>query len=449
MQVARFAGGSAYRDTPEGLHVNDAGSFLIGGAVPVSDDAVREMLASNELEWLTPQMANWARQRLGVVSASQPSPVGEVDHRSATEERSDVVSADRRTRKTSRKWIVLVGIVLLLVAAGYAGLRVYGESADRSALLGARQTAKRVGEALVAGDAEAFAAETSSVTDVAVLTAAEIGPELLKSDDDVLVSAFNATLEARAFDNIGQNLVNIDAAEVYVVSKDRARVFFLVGADDGDLMRVLVFKKSDGVWKLVYWTPPMDVDPLAEFIATMNREEGSLDGIPGVAETLMIAGIEYERMSDDAVAEAQESAEEPQSEDEGESDIAADGTTTASLSESAIDYASQLGGTSQNGETLYVIIGASMNFEDLVQQRVDDAIPLFGDMQSYFIVQKSDNFDGMEPGWFVAVEAYRDEAHAMDSLDFARRGFEDPYIKKVVVRTTDPIPVYEDLVGGF
>ncbi len=449
MQVARFAVDSAYRDTPEGLHVDEAGSFLIGGAVPVSDEAVREMLTANQLEWLTPQLADWARQRLGVVPASQASLVGEEEPRSAAEKQTDAAGAGRATRRMHRKWLFVVAGVLILAGLGYVGFRLYGASADRSALLGARQTAKRVGEALVAGDADAFASETLSVADVAILTAAEIAPEMLKSDDDVLVSAFNATLEARAFDNIGQNLVNINASEVYVVSRDRSRVFFLVGVDDGDLMRVLIFKKADGAWKLVYWTPPMDVEPLAEFIATMNREEGSLDGIPGVAETLMIAGIEYERMSDDAVAEAQGSVGESQSEDEGESSIAADGTTTASLSESAIDYARQLGGTPQDGETLYVIIGASMNFEDLVQQRIDDATLAFGDMQSYFIVQKSDNFEGMEPGWFVAIEAYRDEAHANDSLDFARRGFEDPYIKRVVVRTGDPIPVYEDLVGGF
>jgi hypothetical protein len=131
-----------------------------------------------------------------------------------------------------------------------------------------------------------------------------------------------------------------------------------------------------------------------------------------------------------------------------DSAIRDDGTSAAGLSEASVGYAKQLGGASHEGETLYVIIGASLNYEDLAQQRLDDATPSFGDMQSYFIVQKSDNFDGMEPGWFIAMEAYRDEAHAKESLDFARRGFEDPYIKKVVVRTTDPIPVYEDQVDG-
>lgn len=446
MQVARFTHSSTYRDTPEGLHVNDAGLFLIGGAVPVSDDAVRAMAASNDLEWLTPQMEGWAHQRLGIVAEAHTPTTTDVESSRASAQQSRTTGASQHVRGMRGKLVLVIAGVLLLGLAGYAGLRIYGAAADRSALLGARQTAKRVGEALVAGDADAFALETLSVADVAVLTVAELRPELLKSDDDALVSAFNATLEARAFDNIGQNLVNIDAAEIGVVSKGRSRVFFLVGAGDGDLLRVLIFKKTDGLWKLVYWTPPMDADPLAEFIVTMNREEGSLDGIPGVAETLMIAGIEYERMSDDAVAEAEGSTGDSGAD---ESDIAADGSTTASLSESAVDYARQLGGTSQEGEALYMIVGASMNFEDLVQQRIDDATPSFGDMQSYFVVQKSDNFEGMEPGWFIAVEAYRDEAHAKDNLDFARRGFEDPYVKRVVVQTSDPIPVYEDLVGGF
>ncbi|MDZ4064215.1 MAG: hypothetical protein U1E22_06040, partial [Coriobacteriia bacterium] len=122
-----------------------------------------------------------------------------------------------------------------------------------------------------------------------------------------------------------------------------------------------------------------------------------------------------------------------------------DGTSSDPLSEQALAYAQELGGKSHKGEALYFIIGASANPESFAQKRLDDAIPMFGDMQSYFIVQKSDNFDGMTPGWFVVMEAYRTEAEARENLDFARRGFEDgknsPYIKRATVKTDDPIPV--------
>jgi hypothetical protein len=123
----------------------------------------------------------------------------------------------------------------------------------------------------------------------------------------------------------------------------------------------------------------------------------------------------------------------------------ADGTSNAALSQAAIDYAEGLGGKSHRGETLYFIIGASGKPEDFMQMKLDDAQPLFGDMQSYFIVQKTDNFKGMTPGLFVVLEAYRTRADAQENLDFANRGFEDgkssAYIKSAVVKTDDPIPV--------
>ena len=123
----------------------------------------------------------------------------------------------------------------------------------------------------------------------------------------------------------------------------------------------------------------------------------------------------------------------------------ADGTSNAALSQKAIDYAKGLGGKSHKGETLFFIIGASGTPEDFMQMKLDDAQPGFGDMQSYFIVQKTDNFKGMSPGLFVVFEAYGTRADAQENLDFANRGFEDgkgsAYIKSAVVKTDDPIPV--------
>lgn len=129
------------------------------------------------------------------------------------------------------------------------------------------------------------------------------------------------------------------------------------------------------------------------------------------------------------------------------STTAATTTTTVAVSSDAIAYAKSLGGTSQEGETLYFVIGASVESEQTAQAMLDDATPRFGDMQSYFIVQISDNFEGMEPGWWVIIEAYRSEP-SPENLDFGRRGFPDAYVKQATVRTVDPIPVYEDMVGG-
>jgi hypothetical protein len=49
-------------------------------------------------------------------------------------------------------------------------------------------------------------------------------------------------------------------------------------------------------------------------------------------------------------------------------------------------------------------------------------------MQSYFIVQLSDSFDGLEPGWWIVIEAYYNEPEESE-LDFGRRGFADAYVK--------------------
>jgi len=122
-------------------------------------------------------------------------------------------------------------------------------------------------------------------------------------------------------------------------------------------------------------------------------------------------------------------------------------TTTVAVSSDSIAYATSLGGTSQEGETLYFVIGASAQSEQTAQAILDEAIPRFGDMQSYFIVQLSDNFEGMEPGWWAIIEAYRGEPSA-ENIDFDRRGFPDAYVKQATVRIVDPIPVYEDMVGG-
>jgi hypothetical protein len=114
-------------------------------------------------------------------------------------------------------------------------------------------------------------------------------------------------------------------------------------------------------------------------------------------------------------------------------------------SAASLEYAKQLGGASHEGEKLYFLIGDSVATEAKAQALLDDATPNFGDMQSYFIVQRSDNFEGMRPGYWIVAEAYRGSPSS-ENLQFGRRGFPDAYVKKAVVRTSDPIPVYEDLV---
>jgi hypothetical protein len=116
-------------------------------------------------------------------------------------------------------------------------------------------------------------------------------------------------------------------------------------------------------------------------------------------------------------------------------------------SKKSLAYAKSLGGTSHQGKTLYFVVGNSVGSEAEAQEELKGAIPHFGDMQSYFIVQRSDNFKGMRPGWWVVIEAYNKPPSA-ENRSFAKRGFPDAYVKKATVLTSDPIPVYNEVVPG-
>ncbi len=122
------------------------------------------------------------------------------------------------------------------------------------------------------------------------------------------------------------------------------------------------------------------------------------------------------------------------------------GDSARALSRASIDYAKQLGGSSHEGEGLYLLVGARAASEREAQSLLDAAIPLFGDMQSYFIVQRSDAFEGLGSEDWVVVEAYRDEP-SDKNVGFAQRAFPDATVVRVTVRTADPMPVYEDMVG--
>jgi len=120
-------------------------------------------------------------------------------------------------------------------------------------------------------------------------------------------------------------------------------------------------------------------------------------------------------------------------------------TTTVSsvavnpVSQESRDYAASLGGTSHKGEELYFVIGASLSSEAQAKALLEPAKAV-GDMQSNFIVQLSDNFAGMTPGYWVIFEAY-DGYPSVEDLEFCRRPFPNAYVKKATVLTDDPIPV--------
>lgn len=114
------------------------------------------------------------------------------------------------------------------------------------------------------------------------------------------------------------------------------------------------------------------------------------------------------------------------------------------LSTSARAAAEGLGGKPRQGQTVFVIVGASADSEREAQALLDAATPTFGDMQTYFVVQSTASLKGLHGSRFVVIEAYEEEANAVAGLDLASRGFEQPEVLKVTVLTDDPIPVYEE-----
>jgi len=121
-------------------------------------------------------------------------------------------------------------------------------------------------------------------------------------------------------------------------------------------------------------------------------------------------------------------------------------TTAADELSDSLEYARSLGGIPRKGETLHLVVGASVETEAEAQALLREAMPFFGDMQSYFIVQKSDNFEGMAPGRWIIIEAY-DEMPSAENIEFGRRAFPEATVTVAKVLTSDPIPVYEDRLG--
>jgi len=162
----------------------------------------------------------------------------------------------------------------------------------------------------------------------------------------------------------------------------------------------------------------------------------------GTAACTDLTGVEPSS-SDTAASEVTETSADGYADTEASTTTEAPATTTTEapnpVSQESRDYAESLGGTSHEGEKLYFIIGASLRSEAQAKTQLGPAKAV-GDTQMYFIVQLSDNFEGMTPGYWVIFEAY-DGYPATEDIEWCRRAFPDAYVKSAIVRTDDPIPV--------
>jgi hypothetical protein len=115
-------------------------------------------------------------------------------------------------------------------------------------------------------------------------------------------------------------------------------------------------------------------------------------------------------------------------------------TTMVSVSEESKAYAESLGGTDRYGEELWFVIGQGALSSEAQAKTLLEPAKVVGQEQMYFIVQLSDNFDGMTPGYWIIFEAY-DDYPPPEDIEWCRRVFPDAYVKSAIVMTHDPIPV--------
>ena len=120
---------------------------------------------------------------------------------------------------------------------------------------------------------------------------------------------------------------------------------------------------------------------------------------------------------------------------------------SSGVSAKSLAYARSVGGSDYEGQTFNFIVGGTFGTEAEAQAALDKALQVFGGAQEYFIVQRTDSFAGMVPGSWVVVEAHF-KAPTAKSLELARRGFPGAHVVRARVLVSDPIPVYEDFVGG-
>jgi hypothetical protein len=315
VQVARFTGTSPYRGTREGLHADASGHFLVGGLIPLPDDAARAMALDGQLEWVSVEYERWAAQRLGLPSAAQSK--ADVEDAVAGVDASTIESSNgtspARTHSSRKTRALVIGGIAVVLAAGLSagGWWLYQQSQpDAQARRGALRTVKAVGAALVAGDVAALDKQVLSRRDIALLTIAETAPGLMSQSDETLVNAFDTAMSKnRLFANVGETLAGMREGDTtWFYSIDNNRICFLSNSGVEGKKRVVVLVRTAGEWRLAYWTPPMTSSQWEAFLDMATPLDDPTRPLPEVQEVLSAAGMSYDRSTTSVEAPAAPSA---------------------------------------------------------------------------------------------------------------------------------------------
>jgi hypothetical protein len=91
------------------------------------------------------------------------------------------------------------------------------------------------------------------------------------------------------------------------------------------------------------------------------------------------------------------------------------------------------------GTSMWVVIVDSVDTKAEAEKRLARLDGVLGAGENTYVVDQSSHYEGMNPGWWVIVEATRTEEGAREEAAFAKRADFEPYIKRVVKKCTDPI----------
>lgn len=109
-------------------------------------------------------------------------------------------------------------------------------------------------------------------------------------------------------------------------------------------------------------------------------------------------------------------------------------------------------GTRHTGSAIYTLIVASERTRGDAERRREDAASALGEFETYFVIDRSEHYEGMRPGWWVVFEPYKTRSQAVGAMEQTRswlagRGIE-PYVKRVVVRCRDRFTLVGDQWPG-
>jgi predicted small secreted protein len=112
----------------------------------------------------------------------------------------------------------------------------------------------------------------------------------------------------------------------------------------------------------------------------------------------------------------------------------------------------ELSGPPMSGEELIPfirgIVRSIEKSEAAATQKLIAAFPIFGDLVTYYVIEPTEHLQGLKAGGWAIVEAYRDKP-AADSIELGKRGAPDAQVVQVTITCDDPIPVFEDQMGGL